>query len=482
MGQPPLGTPILSAGRTCTRIVRANRLGFAIDFETYYAAAREALASARKSIILLGWDFDPRVRLEPYPTRNANRIGPYLNQLKRERPELDIRILIWAMALPMAAQHRFFPQRTGFWLDNGIHFHLDHTSPYGASRHEKILVIDDRLAFCGGGDFSVGRLDTVDHPDKARWRVTPTGMPYPPRHDVMMLVDGEAARSLGEHARERWREATDENVPAPEDEPTSQREGTSWPKPIFPIARDIGVGLIHTVPTPGDRPLERVNEALYLTAIRAARKLIYLENQYFTSPVIREALAARLAELDGPEIVMICTYRAPSYFDHATMDSARDIFVARLRRADAFNRFRAYTPYTAGGRPIIVHSKIAIIDDRLLRIGSTNLNNRSFGYDTETDVAFETTDGDTGLAIALAEVRAALVSHFLGPKGARFAAAYTERRSLIEAIDLADGETRRRLRPYVPRRHGWVQNLIARWHIGDPRDTSDAWRPWRRQQ
>ncbi len=37
----------------------------------------------------------------------------------------------------------------------------------------------------------------------------------------------------------------------------------------------------------------------------------------------------------------------------------------------------------------MVHSKVMIVDDGFLRVGSANLNNRSMGADTECDLAFE---------------------------------------------------------------------------------------------
>ena len=112
-----------------------------------------------------------------------------------------------------------------------------------------------------------------------------------------------------------------------------------------------------------------------------------MENQYFTSPLIAEALARRLREPDGPEVVLISTEHSPSYFDQATMDQTRLNFVRHLQTADTNQKFRIYSPVTTLGRTIIVHAKLTIVDDRLLRIGSANINNRSLGFDTECDLS-----------------------------------------------------------------------------------------------
>ena len=48
---------------------------------------------------------------------------------------------------------------------------------------------------------------------------------------------------------------------------------------------------------------------------------------------------------------------------------------------------------------MIVHSKVSVIDDRLMRVGSTNLNNRSLGFDTECDIAASAEDAADRTAV-----------------------------------------------------------------------------------
>jgi phosphatidylserine/phosphatidylglycerophosphate/cardiolipin synthase-like enzyme len=460
---------ILEPGDTCSAILPALHAAALIDVAQYYAEARRAMAAARRSIHILGWDFDPRTHLTPKVAPDESHVlGSFLSRLKSEKPWLDIRILIWRMTLAIAVEHRFFPYLSSLWLKRGIHFRLDGTAPYGASRHEKLLVIDDSLAFCGGSDFAPDRLDIRSHPDWPLWRHLPNGEQYPPRHDVMICVDGPIARALGTHARTRWQEATGESLPPPA---PAGIEGC-WPKDLGAPFQTIPVGFVQSLPARRNRPAVRQTEAFYLKAIRAARHLIYLENQYFTAARIREALAARLAEPEGPQIILICTAKSPSYFDRATMDSVRDVFVARLKACDRHNRLRVYAPHTEKGRPIIVHSKLAIFDGTLLRIGSSNLNQRSQGYDTETDLALSAED-----SAPIIRLRDALIGHFAGMSGEAFAAHRRSHASLIGALDALQSM---RLRPFVPRKLGRLGRLVAAWHLGDPYDVSEAWRPWRR--
>lgn len=465
---------LLQPGSTCWRTAKAGRVALLMENGAYFAALRQALENAQRSVILLGWQFDPRTRLIAEETGPAAEIGHILRRLVVERPELDVRLLIWASPLPIAFSQGFFPQRAQRWFRRKtVNFRLDRARPIGGCHHQKVVVIDDALAFCGGGDVSVDRWDTAEHLDADPRRFTPYGLPYPPRHEVMMMMDGEAAHALGDLARQRWRDGTGEAcepVIAPAD---------PWPAEVEADLRDVTIGICRTEPAWRGAAGVRENEALHLEAIARARRLIYLENQYFTSPLIAAALAARLEEADGPEVVIVSTARSPSWFDHATMDGARSALLGRLGEADIHDRFSAWTPRTRRGETIIVHSKVSIIDDSLLRVGSSNLNNRSCGFDTECDVALETGDETSEAADFIRGFRARLVSHFLGMDQALFESTCAVMASLGKTIEgLTDG---RMVRLGVSR-----ATPMARWfadyQLGDPASPADAWRPWRRRR
>jgi phosphatidylserine/phosphatidylglycerophosphate/cardiolipin synthase-like enzyme len=107
------GGPLVRPGDTCWRIEPARRLALLIDNQAYFAALWAALRRARRSVLLLGWAFDPRARLDVADAATAapDRIGDALRELAAWRPELDIRVLIWDTALPISATRAFFPQR-----------------------------------------------------------------------------------------------------------------------------------------------------------------------------------------------------------------------------------------------------------------------------------------------------------------------------------------------------------------------------------
>lgn len=480
---------VLRPGETCWRREHAPRTALLHDGAAYFAAARQALVAARRSILLIGWSFDPRTCLRPESADPSGdeALGDLLRRLKLQRPELAIRLLIWDMPWPISANSDMKPPAIRERLGPGIDYRIDGTLPFGACQHQKILVVDDRIAFCGGSDFEANRWDTPAHRDRDARRRLPSGKAYPPRHDVMLAVDGAAARALAALARERWRAATGEALPAePESDPAADPvvDGLvdPWPEGLAPDFADARVAIARTVPALGSAPAIRENEALFLRAIAGARRSIYLENQYFTAPLVAEALGRRLEEPDGPEIVVVVAERSPNGFDRLTMDGARRGLIARLKARDRFGRFRILAPHTASGQPILVHSKVSVFDDTLLRVGSTNLNNRSFGYDTECDLAVAAGDGpeDAGLRAAIARVRERLLAHHAGCEARAFAERVAAGGSLRAALDDPGLVPPRRLCPLVASRRGPLARLVEAWHIGDPDGPGDAWRPWRR--
>ena len=258
---------------------------------------------------MLGWDFNSQTRLhyDPVPKDGPPAVlGEFLNYLAKRRRGLHVHVLTWDFPM-MFAGDREFPPMYGFGWEPArrVHFRYDDTHPVGASQHQKVVVIDDALAFSGGIDLTVRRWDCCDHaPDDPRR--TADDKPYPPFHDIMIAVDGEAARQLGGSARERWRLATGQRL-----KPVDASIPIPWPAQLEPDVTGVDVGIARTLPPRGELPAVREVEKLYLDMIAAARRSIYIENQYFTAPRIAAALEKRLAEPDGPEIVLVLRLLSP---------------------------------------------------------------------------------------------------------------------------------------------------------------------------
>jgi phosphatidylserine/phosphatidylglycerophosphate/cardiolipin synthase-like enzyme len=460
---------LLTPGQTCWRIAHADQFACIIDAADYFKHVKAAMLRARHRIMLVSWDLDARMTFErgvntlPGP----NQLGAFLYWMLWKRPALEIYLLksnlrllpafdgIWFGLTPVALVNQMSSKR--------MHFAIDGAHPIGAVHHQKIAVIDDAVAFCGGVDLTVDRWDTRAHQHDSRSRRT-MGRSYGPRHEVAAAVDGAAARALGEQARTRWRTATDQSL-APVD-----AKHTTWPRRLEPTLRNVDVGIARTLPEFEYRREVREVEALNLAAIAAARHTIYLENQYLAARRLVGALAARLREVDGPEIVIVIPRRGNNPLERGTMDSARHRLIQVLWAADEHHRLGVYWPVTDGGAPIYVHSKVLVIDDRLLRIGSSNLNNRSMGFDSECDVAIETESSNSehdDIRRQITSVRDQLVSEHLGVSVDEFERAMLQCRSFVKAIEslLGQGKT---LRPVTEQTVSGEASGLAESDLTDP--------------
>lgn len=432
--------PLLVPGRNCYGTARADRFACIIDAADYFRLAKQAMLGAQKRIMLIGWDFDTRIELEPeeQTLEGPNDLGEFLNWLPEHRPGLEIHLLKWSVGAFTAITRGMTPVfLANLSTNRNVHLEIDTRHPLRAAHHQKIVVIDDRLAFCGGIDMTVDRWDRSDHRDDHPRRVEPNGDSYGPWHDATAAVDGDAARLVGDIARQRWQVATGEDL-----HPVDV-DSDPWPDSLAPTMRSVDVGVARTLPELDERSEVREIEQLYLDAIGAAQHHLYIESQYLAARVIADALAARLREPDGPEIVVVLPRHADGWLEQKAMDGARRRLLNQLWDADEHNRFRAYHPVTVAGEPIYVHAKVLVMDDTLLRVGSSNLNNRSLGLDSECDLAIEVTADDPAAEDhrrSITGVRDRLISEHLAVSVTDFRDELDRRRSLIAAIDELRGE------------------------------------------
>ena len=151
------------------KVANADRVAFVVDGEEYFQAVRAAMLLARKRIILIGWDFDTRIvlpRAEKGDDEAPEILGDLILWLVKRTPDLQIYLLRWDYGAFKAAFRGTTPFTVLRWaIQSNIHVKLDGKHPLGASHHQKILVIDDNMAFCGGIDMTGGRWDTREHAD-----------------------------------------------------------------------------------------------------------------------------------------------------------------------------------------------------------------------------------------------------------------------------------------------------------------------------
>jgi phospholipase D1/2 len=404
---------VFQPGRNVWRIERAERASVLIDAGAFFGAVREALLQAQRNVFIIGWDLDSRTRLvgedceahDGWPVT----LREFLTRLVEERPELTIHLLAWDYAVLYALEREPFPSlKLGWNTPARVRFRLDNAVPVGSSQHQKIIVVDDAVAFSGGLDLTIRRWDTCQHQIGHPHRLDPAGQPYRPFHDVQMIVDGDAALALAELARERWARVTGEQIPlAP--------VGVPWPQSRTPDFRDSEIAVARTLPQYEEQKEIREAEVLFHDMITCAEQSIYIENQFVTCATFAKALAQRLRERSVLEAVIVVPRTYESWFESHTMRNGRIRFANILRDAGVGDRVRLLYPEVRDGEHVtdtMVHSKVMIVDDRWLRVGSANLNNRSMGTDSECDLALEAHSEDQRRAIE--GVRARLLADHCG--------------------------------------------------------------------
>ncbi len=468
----------LEPGRNCWRIERADKAALIVDAADYFAIVRQAMMTAEKRIMLIGWDFDARVRIGPRrnPTGAPSSIGRFVLWLNSHRPDLNVYLLRWDFGAFKAMFRGTTPITVARWaLHKRIHVKLDAAHPWGASHHQKIVVIDDCLAFCGGIDITSKRWDTREHLDDDPRRVKPHGNPAFPWHDATLALSGPAAKALDELARERWRSAGGGELDA------INRKADLWPQGLVPQFEDVDVAIARTRPDFGDLEAVHEIEELYLDMIARAKRHVYIEGQYFASGRVAEAITSRLAEDDGPEFVVVSPAHAHGWLEQVAMDTARSRLFEAVKQYDRHNRFRVYTPCTERGVPIYVHAKIMVVDDIMLRVGSSNLNNRSMRLDTECDLVLDSTlPGQANIAKTIREIRDDLAAEHLGVAPDEFASVFEGAGSLIEAVEQLRGQGRT-LKPYLPPALTRLGTFLAERQLLDPDGPEQTFDPFARR-
>jgi phosphatidylserine/phosphatidylglycerophosphate/cardiolipin synthase-like enzyme len=323
------------------------------------------LRKARSHVHLAGW------YLSPYFAIERERVRLSLRTLLAEVAErVPVRVLVWAGSpLPLFHPDRDDVEGVCHALTFGtkIQFVADRRERPMHCHHEKLVVIDDRVAFVGGIDLTTYAGDRYDSPaHEARGTLG--------WHDVACRVRGPIVADVAEHFRQRWHDVTgDELVP-----PKRQRR-----------AGAIEVQAVRTVPEhlygsiPGGD--FRILEA-YARALRSAERLIYLENQFLWSSEIAAILREKIEHPPRDDFRLLLLLPAnPNDGGDDTRGQLADLVEAD----DGAGRVLACTLRALGRLgpdPVYVHAKIGIVDDRWLTLGSANLNEHSLFNDTELNV------------------------------------------------------------------------------------------------
>jgi phosphatidylserine/phosphatidylglycerophosphate/cardiolipin synthase-like enzyme/uncharacterized membrane protein YdjX (TVP38/TMEM64 family) len=433
---------ILEQGKNCWRLTKTTKARLLIDGEAYFSQFRKAVLSAKKRIFITAWDIDSHVDLVRSNTDDGypHQLGDFLLAVLKKNKQLHIYILLWDFSMIYAFERDWSPvfNFKAWRKHRRLHLFMDGSHPPGASHHQKIVTVDTSVAFVGGFDLSKWRWDTSLHDPDDKRRIDPNGDPYPPFHDLQFMVSGAVVEDLNDLFAQRWNHATSHSLPA-DHQPHS--DAYKWPKDNGPEFQDIDIGIARTL---SNNQIIGESEQFHIDAIRSAQEIIYIENQYFSSSVIGNEIIKRLKSETCPEIVIILPLKTGGWLEQITMDVLRDRLLFLLESADRHGKLRVYYPMIPGDKEQVlsVHSKLLIVDDTILKVGSSNLSNRSMSLDSECDLII-TADDNKNISAQIQAIRQQLISEHLGASHQQYATAENENLKMISAIDkLNHGERR----------------------------------------
>jgi phosphatidylserine/phosphatidylglycerophosphate/cardiolipin synthase-like enzyme len=288
-----------------------------------------------------------------------------------------------------------------------------------------------------------------------------------------MLVEGDAAAALAVLSRARWELAGGDPLdPCPAD------AASPWPEFLKAEYQYVEMGIARTrAEYEGVWEIREIQH-LFLEQIAKAKKFIYAENQYFASPKIADAIAKRMSEADPPEIIIVGPEKADGWLEQKAMDSARAQLVRSIGEHDKQGRFSLYFPKTKGGDAIYVHAKLMIVDDRILRIGSANMNNRSLGLDSECDIFIDCDrPGNESACANIKALRATLIAEHSGLPAERVTQMLDSGRSMREIIEGAGSDGRRLERLDIPELDD-AEKAIADNAVLDPENPDEMFEPF----
>ena len=415
---------IISPGRNCWAVEEASDAGVLVDARDYYRELYRAARKARRYIAMTGWQFDSDVALlrgdDLGEARGEVRLLPMLDELCRANPELRIYVLAWDFSLLLAMEREWMQRLLFNWTANGqVCFRFDASSPLYGAHHQKVVVIDGAVAFTGGMDVCDCRWDDRDHPVRSDHRCDSGRDPHGPYHDVQSVLTGPVVDRMAELFEARWAHAGGGELQLPKVSRDDVDFTPSIPAPPGPVAISRTFGKTLLPPQPAVQEVA----ALYLDAIDSAERFIYIENQYFSSRAIFQALVKRMRSPFRPrlQIVLVLPRQPEALREQLAMGIAQ-VRLLRALECVARETGHAFGVYCSAGHDArtgedvytYIHSKVMVVDDCFLTLGSANTTNRSLGLDSELNISWESELPNDATARAIRRIRVSLMAEHAG--------------------------------------------------------------------
>jgi phospholipase D1/2 len=459
---------ILKPGTNCMGIYPARETGLLVDACDYYRAFYQAALKARRYLLLAGWQFDSEVHLlRGDEVRRAGRdvrLINFLDSLCEAAPELEIYLLAWDFSAVFSLERQWFQEIIFGWSTNErLHFRFDSKHALGATHHQKFVIVDGSLAFVGGMDICASRWDDRRHLKENPDRVEDDGSPYGSYHDIQSYHTGPVVQQLQNLFVERWLAAGADDLSLPHDAGPDDPLAAGATIPPCDLRQAIRlpadrVAVSRTQASFSDLDPRDVSEIrhLFVDAIMAAEQLIYLENQYFSSQVVFWSLVARMACPDRSriQVVLVLPDRLPLsealFLGLPQIRMLRSLEQVAEKTGHGFAAFTTVCLENGEATRTFIHSKLLLVDDRFLSVGSANATNRSLGLDTELNVSWEAEPEQGGLVAALRGVRASLLAEHAGLFGRGEEGRFEPIEGLIGRLNAEAENPESRLCHYAP--------------------------------
>lgn len=296
--------------------------------------------------------------------------------------------------------------------------HWPPLSNFTQTMHQKFIVADGERAILGGLDIDERRYDDPGHRRDAEqtWHDVGVGFAGPAAADLERHFDGcwSAVRRQGVSHAAAWRRQNPSTPLAfvePEDDGEPERDPPDFAGHdglrIAVTRAAIGKSPLRFGPRPWQRSLERC----HLDLIGSARRILYLESQFFRSSLIRDALAAALGRHEELRVIMllpgapdVVAYQGKKSAVHRYGEWLQMRALNRLGKQfpDRFGAFSLTSDRSRteqherdalhGKAMVYVHSKLAVADDSRAIVSSANLNARSMQWDLEAGVTIDNAD------------------------------------------------------------------------------------------
>ncbi len=401
-GNPATALPGWTAGNLCIPRIHGS------EYFDRLVEAVEAL-DAGDHLFFTDWRGDPDQLLREN--------GPTVAELftRAVKRGVCVRGLVWRSHMDRAS----FSKEENRALDSAIEHGggeviLDQRIRRMGSHHQKFVVLrhdqdaSRDVAFAGGIDLCHSRRDDAEH--RGDPQPLPIAKVYGPRpawHDVQLEIRGPAVHVLDTVFRERWDDPNNPDTDHPlawihDKLHHARMQGDPLP-PQLPPPPEAGPHVVQTLRTyPCVRPPydfapegERSVARGYSKAVKRARRLIYLEDQYMWSAEVAQLFADALA--DNPELhLVVVVPRVPDQegaFAEWPQKVGRWQAIEMCRQAGR-NRVHVFDVENHEGTPVYVHAKVCVVDDTWASVGSDNFNRRSWTHDSELSSAVLDTTRD----------------------------------------------------------------------------------------